>query len=219
MLTTVLSVSLLAGTPLAVSAPTAAPEVAVPFACGRAFTVSQAHDAGSHRHNDTYAWDFQMPEGEPIVAAMDGVVRLTRGDSRRGGCDARYANEANYVVIAHANGLETQYLHFSRVVVSPGDPVNAGDLIGYSGMTGWACGAHLHFKVARTLHDDGWNNPSILAHLAGFGDPSVGVTVRSMGCGLDRPSIASLTAAELEAPIGGALAQGTTIVPVALREP
>src|SRR5215217_7218607 len=48
------------------------PEVGVPFACGRIHTVSQGHDTGSHQHNDTYAWDFRMPEGTPIVAAREG---------------------------------------------------------------------------------------------------------------------------------------------------
>ena len=70
----------------------------IPFACGQTFTVSQAHDTGSHLQNDTWAWDFRMPEGVPIVAAMDGTVRLARGDSTQGGCDPRYARFANYVV-------------------------------------------------------------------------------------------------------------------------
>ena len=44
-------------------------EVSVPFGCGLKFPVSQAHDVGSHKNNDVYAWDFRMPEGTPISAA------------------------------------------------------------------------------------------------------------------------------------------------------
>src|SRR5207248_701939 len=99
----------------------------------------------------------------------------------------------NYVVIAHAGGLETQYLHFTKVVVKPGDKVKAGDLIGYSGKTGWACGSHLHFKVARAL-GDGWNNPSLPATVKGFGDPQTGEVIDSGACGADRRYIASLDA-------------------------
>jgi murein DD-endopeptidase MepM/ murein hydrolase activator NlpD len=171
--------------------PAEIPELAIPFGCGRGFTVSQAHQTGSHLHNDSFAWDIRMPEGEPIVAAMDGVVRLARGDSTSGGCDISYAKDSNYVVLAHANGLETQYLHFSKVTVKPGDAVKAGDLIGYSGKTGWACGAHLHFKLARTM-GEGWNNPSIPARLAGYGDPQTGDWVQSPTCSDERPYIASL---------------------------
>jgi murein DD-endopeptidase MepM/ murein hydrolase activator NlpD len=157
------------------------PEFAVPFGCGLQYPVSQAHAVGSHLNNDTYAWDFKMPEGVPIVAAADGVVRMARGDSTVGGCDVKFASSANYVVITHPNGLETQYLHFERVVVHPGDPVKKGDLIGFSGKTGWACGSHLHFKVAQAA-GTGWNNPSVLARLVGHGDPVAGVLIRAPEC-------------------------------------
>ena len=145
-------------------------EVGVPFACGRIYTVSQGHETGSHQHNDTFAWDFRMPEGTPIVAAHDGTVRLSRGDSKQGGCGEQFAPLANYVVISHGDGLETQYLHFSAVVVKAGERVKEGQLIGFSGATGWACGAHLHFKVAKE-QGSGWNNPSVPARIVGYGDP------------------------------------------------
>jgi murein DD-endopeptidase MepM/ murein hydrolase activator NlpD len=146
------------------------PEVGVPFACGRIYPVSQGHDTGSHKYNDTYAWDFRMPEGTPIVAAREGVVRMARGDSTEGGCDEKFAPKANYVVISHGDGLETQYLHFSAVVVKPGERVKQGQLLGFSGATGWSCGPHLHFKVAKET-GRGWNNPSVPARISGYGDP------------------------------------------------
>src|SRR5687768_16201755 len=85
-------------------------EVGIPFACGRIHAVSQGHETGSHLNNDTYAWDFRMPEGTPVVAARDGVIRMARGDSSTGGCDPKFAPQANYVVVDHKDGLETQYL-------------------------------------------------------------------------------------------------------------
>ncbi len=157
------------------------PEVNVPFACGRIYPVSQAHDTGSHKFNDTYAWDFRMPVGTPIVSARDGVVRMARGDSTEGGCDEKYAPMANYVVVSHGDGLETQYLHFSAVVVKPGEHVKQGQLLGFSGETGWACGAHLHFKVARET-GRGWNNPSVPARIVGYGDPVRDVRVAAPLC-------------------------------------
>ncbi|HVE85568.1 MAG TPA: M23 family metallopeptidase [Myxococcales bacterium] len=181
------------------------PEAKVPFGCGLAFPVSQAHDVGSHLQHDTWAWDFRMPEGTPVVAAYDGVVRLARGDSAAGGCDARFAASANYVVVDHGNGLETQYLHFSKVVVRPGDRVRAGDLLGLSGKTGWACGAHLHFKVARA-DGPGWNNPSVHAQIAGYGDPQVDAEVAAPACQAPKVQVAAKepTPQDLAAPAQGA---------------
>ena len=146
-----------------------------------AFPVSQVHNIGSHVGNDTWAWDFRMPEGTPVVAALDGVVRLARGDSDEGGCDPAMARKANYVVIESAGSLETQYLHFSVVSVIPGQHVRRGDLLGYSGKTGCACGAHLHFKVAAPT-SAGWNNPSMEARLTGYGDPALEAWVSSPPC-------------------------------------
>ncbi|MBM7113072.1 M23 family metallopeptidase [Archangium primigenium] len=161
---------------------TVAPEMGVPFACGRVFPVSQGHDTGSHLQNDTYAWDFRMPIGTPIVSAQDGKVRMARGDSTQGACDPKMASFANYVVVEHAGNVETQYLHFSAVVVKPGDTVRKGQLLGYSGNTGWSCGPHLHFKVAST-QGPGWNNPSVPARIAGYGDPMRDTLVAAPVCG------------------------------------
>ena len=145
------------------------------------FPVSQVHNVGSHTGNDTWAWDFRMPEGTAVVAALDGVVRLARGDSDEGGCDPAMARKTNYVVIESAGNIETQYLHFSAVSVTPGQYVRRGDLLGYSGKTGWACGAHLHFKVATPV-SAGWNNPSVEARISGFGDPALDSWISSPPC-------------------------------------
>ncbi len=131
--------------------------------------------------NDTWAWDFRMPSGVPIVAASDGTVRLARGDSATGGCDPSFAAASNYVVIAHPNGYESQYLHMQTVVVAVGDQVKEGDLLGYSGKTGWACGSHLHFKVARP-EGTAWNNPSVPARIKGYGDPLADSWVAAPQC-------------------------------------
>ncbi len=163
-------------------------EVAVPFGCGLKFPVSQAHDVGSHRNNDVYAWDFRMPEGTPISAARDGQVRMARGDSTEGACSESAAGKSNYIVIAHGKGYETQYLHLSRVIVKPGQKVRAGELLGYSGKTGWSCGPHLHFKVTFG-GAGGWNNPSVPATIKGYGDPQAHVLVAAPACPSTGPEI------------------------------
>ncbi len=158
--------------------------------------------------NDVWAWDFRMPSGVPIVAAADGTVRLARGDSVTGGCDPSFAPQANYIVISHAGGLETQYLHLESVVVAAGDKVRAGDLLGYSGKTGWACGSHLHFKVARP---DGaaWNNPSVPARIKGYGDPVAESWVAAPQCEQGRAQVAEAKASsESSKPVTAAISPG-----------
>ena len=88
--------------------------------------------------------------GGPIYAAADGVVLA---DGRP---DAAYGDTAIGVIIGHSQRLQTWYWHLSREIVSVGQEVHAGDLIGYEGATGWATGCHLHFQV---MFDDQPVNP------------------------------------------------------------
>ncbi|MFE9653697.1 M23 family metallopeptidase [Micromonospora sp. NPDC006431] len=82
--------------------------------------------------------DFAMPAGTPIHAAAGGTV-VKAGDAGDG-----YGNS---VFIDHHNGYLTHYGHQSRLIVSVGDKVSAGQVIGYEGATGDATGPHLHFEV------------------------------------------------------------------------
>jgi murein DD-endopeptidase MepM/ murein hydrolase activator NlpD len=87
--------------------------------------------------------DISAGYGTPIVAARRGVVIWTRSE-----LSAPYGNNT---LIDHGNGLSTFYAHQSSFNVSPGTTVDAGDVIGYVGSTGYSTGAHLHFEV----HVDG----------------------------------------------------------------
>ena len=82
--------------------------------------------------------DLSAPEGTPIYASRAGqVIVATYG-----------ASGGNYVMIDHMDGTyTTMYLHMTRYVVSVGQNVNAGELIGYCGSTGVSTGPHLHFSV------------------------------------------------------------------------
>ncbi len=79
--------------------------------------------------------------GGPIYAAGDGMV-LEDGRPL-----AQYGDSAIGVVIGHSQRLQTNYWHLSREIVTVGQQVHAGDLIGYEGMTGTATGCHVHFAV------------------------------------------------------------------------
>ncbi len=79
--------------------------------------------------------------GAPIYAAADGVVMA---DGRP---NVQYGDTAIGVIIGHSQSLQTWYWHLAREVVSVGQNVKAGDVIGYEGATGRVTGCHLHFQV------------------------------------------------------------------------
>jgi murein DD-endopeptidase MepM/ murein hydrolase activator NlpD len=86
--------------------------------------------------------DFKASIGTPIYAALSGVVTDTEPSKYRNGCQY-----GKWVLLNHNNGLSTIYGHFSTVLVSPGQTVTTGQIIGYSGATGYATGPHLHFGL------------------------------------------------------------------------
>ncbi len=82
--------------------------------------------------------DFAGPKNTKIYATADGIVTITK-DSRRG-----YGKE---VVISHAFDLSTRYAHLNDILVSKGQKVKRGELIGLMGNTGKSTGVHLHYEV------------------------------------------------------------------------
>jgi murein DD-endopeptidase MepM/ murein hydrolase activator NlpD len=114
-----------------------------------------------------------MSIGQPVAAVAPGkVIRSSRGKTNiAGGCDPRYSNNAHYVVIDHGENVSSLYLHLSEVNVSVGDTISQGQIIGKSGNTGWACGAHLHFSFQKTNTIGSYGGESI-----GFGFIETGKT-------------------------------------------
>jgi len=84
--------------------------------------------------------DIAVPEGTPIRAALTGTVAFTQSEAESGGY-------GNYTCIDHGGGLSTCYAHQSAFAVSAGQRVGQGEVIGYSGCTGYCLGPHVHFEV------------------------------------------------------------------------
>jgi len=83
--------------------------------------------------------DMAAPAGTPIYAAKSGKV--TTASYQAGGA-------GNYVSINHGDGFSSIYMHMTRYIVSKGQYVDAGQVIGYVGSTGISTGNHLHFGIA-----------------------------------------------------------------------
>ena len=81
--------------------------------------------------------DIGASTGDSILAAADGVVVST----------GSLGGYGNATVIEHGGGMATLYGHQSAILVSPGDRVTAGEVIGRVGCTGACTGPHLHFEV------------------------------------------------------------------------
>ena len=103
-----------------------------------------------HGHNGV---DLAAPVGTSIVASAEGTVIINRINGAWNG------GYGNFVVISHPNGSQTLYAHMSPKsvgIVSAGQHVNQGQLIGYIGMTGHTTGPHIHFEI-RGAQNLFWN--------------------------------------------------------------
>lgn len=83
--------------------------------------------------------DVARPTGTPVVAPADGVVILAAA--------APFSLEGNLLMIDHGMGLNSAFLHLSRIDVKVGQVVKQGQPLGAIGMTGRATGPHLHWAI------------------------------------------------------------------------
>ena len=99
------------------------------------------HDFGAYRFLNGHPMarhsgeDIDVPQGTPVRAANDGVVRLT----------GSFYYDGNMVILDHGGGLLTEYLHMSDIRVRPGERVRRGQVIGHVGHTGRVTGPVLHY--------------------------------------------------------------------------
>ncbi|MEK7169440.1 MAG: peptidoglycan DD-metalloendopeptidase family protein [Patescibacteria group bacterium] len=90
--------------------------------------------------------DFSSTIGTPVFATADGKISRVDNNDRGTSRWNRY-QYGRYILVEHPNNLTSLYAHLSRAIVKAGDIVKEGDLIGYSGNSGFATGPHLHFGI------------------------------------------------------------------------
>lgn len=117
-----------------------------PLASGASRCRSSAYGYRSDPFTGETKWhsgdDYPAASGTPVYAVADGTVSSSANSGWNGGM-------GNYVIIDHGNGLQSIYMHASKVFVSAGDKVKQGDVIMAVGTTGSSTGNHLHitFKL------------------------------------------------------------------------
>jgi murein DD-endopeptidase MepM/ murein hydrolase activator NlpD len=105
---------------------------------GKTVGADRLYASGSHN-----GVDFRASIGTRVKAVLSGTVVGTGNTDIYPGC----YSFGKWVMIKHENGLSTIYGHLSVISVSQGQSLSTGDLVGYSGNTGYTTGPHLHISV------------------------------------------------------------------------
>lgn len=95
------------------------------------------------------ALDIAAPLGAPVLAPADGIISFSGWADDLG----------NLMKIDHGEGFCTVYGHCSRILVSVGDAVRRGEVVGFVGSTGQSTAPHLHYEVrvdGRTVNPQGY---------------------------------------------------------------
>ncbi|MFD0916347.1 M23 family metallopeptidase [Pseudahrensia aquimaris] len=128
----------------------------LPYDSGTSFKISQSCN-GVFSHTGAYsnALDFDLPRGTRILAARGGIVVESIEEFGPGAPLPSYLEKSNSVIIQHDDKTLGMYFHLRQngAEVEVGDKVRAGDLIGYSGSSGFSQGPHLHFEVSSARRD------------------------------------------------------------------
>ncbi len=126
----------------------------LPYPSGESYLVGQGPGGSTTHFGDSVeAVDWDMPEGTSVLAARAGLVADVESQFRGRSTENKDIG-GNYVFISHDDGTIGEYFHlrFNGVKVEMGQRVEEGELLGYSGNTGYTNGPHLHFMVYKAVN-------------------------------------------------------------------
>ncbi len=124
----------------------------LPYQKGKSFLIVQGYQS-LFSHAGDYAIDFKMKPGTKVVAARSGVVVFVRVSNKIGGVGKKYVGTGNGITVQHSDGSYAHYWHllYNGALVSVGDTIQQGQVIGLSGSTGFSAFPHLHFEVTHEI--------------------------------------------------------------------
>jgi len=107
------------------------------------YTKFALSNPGVYKNSMHNGIDLSAPVGTKIYAPMGGTVRNTGNTDAVPGC----YSWGKWLLIDHPNGLSTLFAHLSHIDTVPGQQVKTGDIVGYTGNTGYSTGPHLHYTL------------------------------------------------------------------------
>src|SRR3989344_2807277 len=113
-------------------------EIFVTQAFGKTSDSKRLYTSGTHN-----GVDFRASRGTPLKAVLDGVIQGVGNTDAQRGC----YSYGKWILIKHPNGLSSLYAHLDLIKVTEGQDIKEGEIIGYSGQTGYATGPHLHLTL------------------------------------------------------------------------
>ena len=130
---------------------------ALPFENGSTHLLVQGY-FGKYSHKERAALDFKMKKGTKVLAARDGVVTRVKEDGERGGTKKEFRADGNNIIIQHFDNSRSGYWHLQKngALVNVGDTVRKGQVIAFSGNTGYTAFPHLHFIVWKNNNRGQW---------------------------------------------------------------
>jgi len=105
---------------------------------GKTVDAKRLYVSGTHN-----GIDFRASRGTPVKAALGGIIDGVGNTDEQKGC----YSYGKWILIKHPNGLSTLYGHLDLIKTSVGQKVETGEVIGYSGQTGYSTGPHLHLTL------------------------------------------------------------------------
>jgi len=149
-----------------------------PFLCTQGVGGHLTHFFAGNLH----AIDFRCPIGTPLLAVANGTVRQVKQDCQVTGIAVSNLFTWNSILIeldtndalseSAPEPLFCEYVHVNKAVVSEGDRVEAGQIIGESGSIGFSPEPHLHFAAYRSSDATA---PTVQARFSGAGGPYIPV--------------------------------------------
>lgn len=85
-----------------------------------------------------YGIDIARPEGTPVMAPADAIVTLAHPDMFYSGAT---------LIMDHGQGFSSTFLHLQKIMVTPGQRIKQGEVVGLMGATGRVTGPHLDWRM------------------------------------------------------------------------